>query len=296
VQFDEDMVFENGVSSFSYGYMDVDDRYMIIDEDVHLKEKIWNCPACRRPFLTKAALYEHVYNEHGDIIPEHMSVAQYCFNIRNKKSFSLCVQCRTNKTEWDEKAERYSRYCSPECLKRYVVEAKRRMVQTYGRTHILDDPNHQLKMQDSRSISGQYTFTTDKVTVPYMGTYELDFLEYLDITCEWKGASISRCPHYFPYEYNSEKHIYIPDYYVPNFNLIVEVKDTTSTHPHYINIDKVKELSKEKVIRTQKDINYIKVVNKDYKQFAFIIKFIGNLIWDDPEFKDKFNGIIIIPD
>ena len=108
--------------------------------------KVWKCPVCERKYNTKEALYDHTYKEHIDMIPEGMSAAQYLFNIRNKKSFGLCVQCRTNHTPWNEEAERYDRFCGPACRQAYIVEAKRRMVNKYGKEHLLDDPEMQVKM------------------------------------------------------------------------------------------------------------------------------------------------------
>lgn len=260
-------------------------------------DRIWKCPCCKYPYKTKSAMYDHMYKEHSNEIPENMSAAQYAFNIRNKKTFGLCVQCRTNHTPWDEDAERYDRFCGPQCRNAYVVEAKRRMVKKYGKEHLLDDPKFQLKMQDGRSIAGQYEFP-DKTLVPYLGSYEYDFLHHLDSVYSWNGTEVLRCTETFEYEYEGKTHIYMPDYILPNFNLIVEIKDggdNPNMHHKIQNVDKVKEKLKDEVMRNQTKFNYIKIVNKEYQTFNFLIKAITDMAWDDPEFKGKVHNIIMIP-
>ncbi len=263
-----------------------------------IKRKIYKCPICGDKYIRKDALYNHMYDKHSDSLPDGMSPAHFCFNARNKKSYGVCVQCRTNHTAWNEEAERYERFCSEECKNKYVVEAKRRMVEKYGREYILDDPAQQLKMLNAKHISGVYTFP-DKSQTHYVGSYEMDFLQTLDIMLGYTGKDVMQCPYSFEYEYENKKHLYIPDYYLPNFNLIVEIKDggdNPNTHHKILEVDKVKEKLKDKVMLAQRDYNYIKIVNKDYKQFITILKMITDTSWDDPEFKMYHNGIIIIPE
>ena len=261
-------------------------------------DRIWKCPCCKHPFRTKIAMYDHMYKSHANEIPDGISAAQYAFNIRNNKTFGTCVQCRTNHTPWNEAAERYDRFCGPQCRNAYVVEAKRRMVKKYGKVHLLDDPKFQLKMQDGRSIAGQYKFTSDNTEVPYLGSYEYDFLHYSDNTYGWNGSEILRCPFTFEYEYDGKTRIYMPDYYLPNFNLIVEIKDggdNPNMHHKIQEVDKVKESLKDEIMRNQDKYNYIKIVNKDYRTFDFLIKAITDMAWDDPDFKGRVKGIIMIP-
>lgn len=259
--------------------------------------KVWKCPVCERKYNTKEALYDHTYKEHIDIIPEGMSASQYLFNIRNKKSFGLCVQCRTNHTPWNEEAERYDRFCGPACRQAYIVEAKRRMVNKYGKEHLLDDPEMQVKMQNNRSIAGLYKFA-DGGEVNYLGSYEKDFLETCDTSFGFKSTDIIRSTDGFEYEYEGKKHLYIPDYFLPNFNLFVEIKDggdNPNMHPKIQAVDKVKEKLKDEAMLKQKKYNFIKIVNKDYKPFAYIIKAIQDMAWEDPSFKSLINGICVIP-
>lgn len=260
--------------------------------------KIWKCPLCNKPFTSKNAMYDHMYAKHADEIPEGMSAAQFAFNIRNKKSFGLCRECKVNKTQWDETAERYKTFCSKECAAKYAAEAKRRMVAKYGTEHLLNDPEHQQKMMDNRSISGKYRFMTDGVEVPYMGSYELDFLRHMDLMMGLDGEEVMRCPESFSYVQDGTKRLYIPDYYLPNFNLIVEIKDggdNPNKHPHRQGSDMEKETLKDQVMKDQNEYHFVKVIDKKYSLFVLAIKMIVDTAWDDPEFKKKYDKIILIP-
>lgn len=263
------------------------------------KSKAFKCPVCKRPYVYKNAMYEHVQDAHGELISDGMSVAQFCFNIRNKKEYGLCVQCRTNKTKWNEEAERYERFCSEECKNKYVAEAKSRMLKKYGKEHLLDDPDQQKKMQDSRKISGKYVFQKDNSEAPYQGSYELDFLKTCDVMLNLTGKDICRCPYVFEYEYEGAKHLYLPDYYLPNFNLIVEIKDggdNPNKHPKIQEVDKVKEHLKDAVMMNQNKYNYIKITNKDYNSFAYVINLIKDISYDNPEYANSECAIVVIGD
>ncbi len=261
------------------------------------RPKVYKCPCCKRPFTQKDAVYTHMYKEHQDEIPDSMSAAQYAFNIRNKKSFGLCVQCRTRKTPWNEEAERYDRFCSIECKNAYVAEAKRRMIEKYGKEHLLNDPNHQQKMLNNRSISGQYIFDSDKTIVPYTGKLEYDFLRFLNLTYGWSGKDISQCPFNFEYQWNNGIHLYIPDFWIASLNLIIELKASDNKHHKIVAVDLEMEKEKDKVMLKQEEYNYIKIFDRNYTQFAYAVKLIQDLYWDttDPNLQPKVDGIKIIP-
>lgn len=94
----------------------------------------------------------------------------------------------------------------------------------------------------------------------YQGSYEKDFLEkYYDKFKITNGFSIE-------YEINHEKHIYHPDFYLPDFNLVVEIKSSW-----WLNKNKELCLIKEKF--TKRLYNYILILDKNYEEFE---KFINN--------------------
>lgn len=56
--------------------------------------------------------------------------------------------------------------------------------------------------------------------ISYASSYELIFL----IWCLDHSIKIERCKYTFIYTYNNQDHVYIPDYYIPDSNTIVELK------------------------------------------------------------------------
>lgn len=73
-----------------------------------------------------------------------------------------------------------------------------------------------------RTITPQGYYMNKKgEQVHYQSSYEHRFMEYLDNNdFEWK-----RCTDRFPYlDAEGKKHNYIPDFYLPEFDLYVEVK------------------------------------------------------------------------
>jgi endogenous inhibitor of DNA gyrase (YacG/DUF329 family) len=265
--------------------------------EIMAREKIFKCPICKRSFLSKQAVYTHMYKEHADEIPDGMSAAQYAFNLRNNKKYGLCVQCRTRKTKWNEEAERYDRFCSKECRDAYVAEAKRRMIKKYGKEHLLNDADHQQKMLNGRSISGHYTFDADKTAVPYTGQLEYAFLRHLNLSYGWNGKDIAQCPYVFEYVWDNKKRLYIPDYYLVQFNTIVECKSSVNNHPKYIAVDREMEKEKDKIMLEQNEYNFIKIYDEKYAQFSYLIKLLKDLYWDsdNPDLQPKVNGIKLFP-
>jgi len=121
-----------------------------------------------------------------------------------------------------------------------------------------------------RKISGEYVWT-DGTKVTYTGSYEKEFLQFLDVFMNFESSDImAPSPHTYYYTYNGEKLFYIPDFFIPSLNLEVEIKDggdNANKHPKIQAVDKVKEKLKDEVMKTQKDYDYIKIVNKNYDNF-----------------------------
>jgi len=91
------------------------------------------------------------------------------------------------------------------------------------------------------------------------GSYEKHFvLEYKDKIKIENGLSIS-------YEFLGEKKIYHSDYYLPDYDLVVEIK---SSYWYKVHQDMCK--AKEKY--TKKRHNYIMILDKNYNEFDTFIK------------------------
>ncbi len=88
----------------------------------------------------------------------------------------------------------------------------------------------------------------------YQGSYELDFiLKYKNILNIKNGLSIE-------YYFNNEKRIYHSDFYLPDYNLIIEVKSTYWYNKNF-------ELCNAKEEYSKKKYNYIMILDKNYIEF-----------------------------
>jgi predicted nuclease of restriction endonuclease-like RecB superfamily len=122
------------------------------------------------------------------------------------------------------------------CLKRYGVEY----------------PQQNLIFFNKQQISGFKMKKYKETNLTYQGTYELDFInEYYNKINIENGPTI---------RYNDNK-VYFPDFYLPEYNLIVEIKSE-----YYYNQYLSKNLEKQKACLKQ-GYNFIFIVNKDYTEF-----------------------------
>lgn len=225
-------------------------------------------------------LERHLEDKHEEQL-DGLSGAQFYFNLKNgyNKKFGSCIICK-GPTKFNEKTKKYNRLCEKEeCKEKYVAMFKARMMKTYGKESLMKDPEQQEKMLSNRKISGKYEWHDGKVFT-YTGTYELEFLKMMDIFLEWNSADlIAPAPMVFKYQFEGKDHFYIPDFYIPSIDLIIEVKGSNN---HYQKRDLEKELLKEKAVlnstKTQNLIKpgkvvvmrthkYIKIMDKNYDPF-----------------------------
>lgn len=235
---------------------------------------MFNCELCGEKYTTADAIYEHLDEEHSDSIPKNFTPSQYFYFLKTGKEHGRCVVCKSN-THWNPVTTKYHRFCEKKsCKDTYTEEFKKRMIGKYGRVHLLNDPTHQRKMLSNRSISGEYEWSDGK-KVGYTGTYELDFLKFLDVFMDFDSSDImAPSPHTYYYIYEGEEKFYIPDFFIPSLNLEIEVKDggdNPNTHHKIQGVDKVKEKLKDAVLTSQKQFSYVKIVNKKYDSFFDIL-------------------------
>ncbi len=131
---------------------------------------------------------------------------------------------------------------------------KKTNLERYGVEHISQDYNiHQKQLISGYKIK-EYN------NLLYQGTYEKDFIDL----CISNMLEIKK-PKYFIYEYKNKSRRYFPDFYLPKYNLIVEVK---STYYYNLHIER-NELKKETVISD--NYKYILILDKNYDEFIKII-------------------------
>ena len=232
------------------------------------KVKYYKCPECGKKYNTLGGWGEHVQTMHPGTMPEDFTVARYFYFTLTGKTAGSCIMCKSP-TQWNESTGKYDRFCTnPKCKEEYVKIAKKRMRDKYGKEYLLNDPEMQRKMLAAKHISGEYAFSDGSGKLGYVGTYEKDFLMMMDKFMHYSATDIiAPSPHTYYYEYQGEKHFYIPDFYVPNLNLEIEIKAQDNTHPKIQAIDKVKERLKDEMMMRNPKINYLKINDKNYNNF-----------------------------
>ena len=93
----------------------------------------------------------------------------------------------------------------------------------------------------------------------YQGSYELDFLErYYERLNIGKVEPIR-------YKHNDKYHYYHPDFYIPDYNLIVEIK---STYTYNYDLDR-NQAKRDYSIRA--GYNFMFIIDKDYTDFEELL-------------------------
>jgi predicted nucleic acid-binding Zn ribbon protein len=252
-------------------------------EEGKKKKIVFKCFDCHQKFTSLGWLYNHIWAFHEDLIPEDCidpktgkkSVKRYYFNRKYKKTHGKCVVCG-KVTEWNEDKVRYERYCSDYCVKKQRELFKKNCKRKLGTDNPAADPEHQRKALEGRSISGEYTFK-DGGKVGYVGSYEKDFLQFLDENEEIGITSkdIQQCPINFDYIMDGEIKHHIPDFYIEEWKLIVQIKDggdNPNMNSHIQSTGRLRQkLGDEAIVKTQM-YNYIKIVNKVYGQFIELVQ------------------------
>lgn len=257
------------------------------------KIKNFKCPICGLKVGSELLLIAHVMKAHADEIPEGVTARQHIFNLRRGKDHQVCCICKVNNTEWNEQTGRYRLICeNPSCKAKAREKFLKNYKKKHGKDHTLNDPEQQQKMMYAKKNAGEYKFK-DGGTIKYMSSYELDFLKVLDEDLGLPSDidTIRECDVYFKYTYEGKEHIYIPDYYLKVYNLIVEIKSQDSTHPKLMAIDRETEKLKDAAVKKDGSYNYIKIVEKNYAQFLELIQILRNEHFNTTNY-DRY---IIIP-
>lgn len=95
--------------------------------------------------------------------------------------------------------------------------------------------------------------------ISYQGTYELDFLKNFS-----DKVKIER-PKSIKYNYNGKTKNYFPDFYLPEYNLIVEIKNSWLIKKDSLIIEEKRKSTLENGFK------YIIIINKDYNDFLNLV-------------------------
>ena len=260
-----------------------------------------NCPVCKRYFDKKQKALDHMNKYHAAYLEEvQMDAAQALYASTHQGSIHGKCQCGCGKdTEWNYKTGKpYKLSNDPECRKRLYAVAEQNMMKARGvHVHtILHDMKHQKEMQTHRPTYGHYTFS-DGGSVDYLSALEKNFLVFCDKVMEFTSNMFAPCPEAFEY-YDPETQTtrqYMPDYYLPDYNLIVEIKDggkKHNTNPAYMKETGYKVPLKDEVMKAQKKYNYIRISGANYSAFVELLyEIVHNQ--SDKITKTKNNFVII---
>ena len=251
------------------------------------KRRIY-CKFCDYFCYTPEDFVAHLEKHHSEMIPEDMTPWQFSYYLRTGKTKGRCIVCKGD-TTWNESTHKYNRFCGRQkCYDQYREIFKKRMIGKYGKTTLLNDPDQQRKMLANRRISGEYVWRDKIHKTSYTGSYEKCFLEFLDQVMDFDPTDImAPSPHTYYYEYEGEKHFYIPDFFIPSLNLEIEIKDggdNPNNHQKIQAIDKVKEKLKDQVM-IKNEFSYIKIVNKHNERFLDYLFKVKEQAFNDKEEK-----------
>lgn len=236
--------------------------------------KKYKCPYCEARYERKD-LIKHVGKKHSDLMPEGYTPEREVYDSVNKKDgHGTCRICKAD-TKWNAKINRYDIICEdPKCSQAMRDEYKKNMVRVRGTYNILNDDVQQKKMLAGRRISGTYKFS-DGGVISYTGSYEKKCLEFMDKVLELDSKYIMSPGPSMEYIYQGEKHIYIPDFYIVPWNLIIEVKDG-GDNPNTkdsvgMRSSREKTIEKERVVTNEGIYNYVRVTDNQFQQLLGII-------------------------
>jgi len=242
--------------------------YKIFSKDMEAKmkgtyRKKYKCPYCElRATVSDLAL--HIGDEHQDMIPKDMTPFQLAVNARDKKDSRPCLVCGKPVTKWNQDTGRYESFCSDDCRKKYAKSRK-------AQRDKLGDTVYQREVM-LKNKSKTYTFR-DGTKMDYIGTYELEFLKYMDTELKIDPMDLQQAYPVIPYQYKGKTHHWFMDFYYKPYNLAIEIKDggdNPNTRP--MEEYREKQFAKEEAITKLGQYNYIRCTNKDFNQIVEILE------------------------
>lgn len=263
-----------------------------------------NCPYCGKSFGKRQYAFDHVNQYHSrELEQDHLDAAQACWLVTHPTltgKCNCCPECR-EVTEWNYatgKPYRISR--NPACRARVSKRAEENLMKARGidQHTLMTDMEHQRDMIRKKHTSGIYRFQCDGGKVEYSSQLDKNWLMFCDKVLELPSFTIQDPPESFQYMDTKENVMrwYTPDYYMPDYNLIVEIKeggDHPNLNPAYIRETKYKVAMKDEMMKKQTKYNYIRISGTNYGPFVEMLYNIVHQQRDDDVNKQKKNLIVI---
>jgi hypothetical protein len=127
---------------------------------------------------------------------------------------------------------------------------KDKMIIKYG----VENPM-QSEIVNTKRIKNSFRIN-DFLDIKYQGKYELDFLKF----CQDKKISPIKPIFKIKYKHSNKDKYYIPDFFLSDFNLVIEVKSTY----YYILHEEINLLKREQTILS--GYEYLLILDKDYNE------------------------------
>ena len=255
-----------------------------------------NCPSCHRYFAKKMEAIDHINRYHSDEMDQKgLSAAQWLYaSTHNDDYHGKCMVCG-QPTDWSDKTMKPYKLCgNPRC--RAAIKAqydKNRDAKLHmSQSEMMSNMDHQREMLSKRKISGRYKFR-DGGEVEYVANLELNFLKFCDRIMELRSIDILPSPDVFIYydPKTDTNRQYCPDFYLVQYNLLVEIKDKANGNPAFLEETRYKVALKDEVMRKQTRYNYIRISGTNYGPFMEMLFQITH--GEDKHDPDRKNIVMI---
>ena len=144
-----------------------------------------------------------------------------------------------------------------------------------------------------------YKFS-DGGEVGYSSSYEQDFLRFCDEEMGFTSLEVMQAEMTFKtvYMVDGKKYnaFHIPDFYIPMYNLIIQIKDggdNPNMNSHVQSVGRARQRAADLAIIKDGHYNYIKIVNKVYDDFINMIQVLKDR---DVENNTDQDPLIVIPE
>jgi len=237
-----------------------------------MSNKTFMFPLDKKKFKSKGEMYAYIEENYPKLLSTDVSPARLYFNLKYRKTVGKCVMTGLP-TKWNEVTERYERFHDDKAKEAYREMFKRRMLSKFGKYHILNEPEQQKKMLDNRGITIDYKWNDGSIT-KVNSKLEEKFLLFLETTYHFNKECFMEAPTIYYKLDNGTSAFYLPDFYIPSLNLIVEIK---GSNPHYQERDSYKEKLKAQYTRGE-GFNFVQINDENYLEFNtfFLNKVILN--------------------
>lgn len=244
-------------------------NYNIYNKSID-KNGFYRCVECGRESAKKTCLFK--YGVDNPTKSKQIS-KKISINYKNKsESEKESMKENQKKTSFDKygnwfvNTSSYKKKVIETSIEKYGVDdyrksdffknkVKKTIFEKYGVDNISHMTHEFKKSWFGNKITGLHSSSNLK----YQGSYELDFIE------KYYNRLIIEKTNPIQYKLNENNHYYHPDFYLPEYNLIVEVK---SSYTYEYDLDK--NLAK-KEYSIKGGFNFLFIIDKDYSELESIL-------------------------